>query len=101
MKDNDQIQRETSRWIILMALYQGGGYPVAEGILLSTVQAVPLQSDPAVIRAQLKYLESAGLADITKLPDGRITAAITQKGCDVYEYTDDCPTGIGRPQKYW
>lgn len=101
MKDNEQIQRETSRWILLMALYHGGGQPVAEALLLSTLQAVPIQTDPAVIRAQLRYLESADLALITKMPDGRIMAAITQKGCDVYEYTAQCPAGIARPEKYW
>ena len=101
MKDPEQIQRETSRWVLLMALYYGGGQPVAESLLLSTIQAVPIQSDPAIIRAQLRYLESAGLAEITKLPDGRIMAAITQKGCDVHEYTAECPAGIGRPAKYW
>ncbi|MBW7863082.1 MAG: hypothetical protein GX580_02755 [Candidatus Hydrogenedens sp.] len=101
IKPIEQTQKEAARWYLLVALYHGGGNHVAEAVLLSTIQAVPIQTDAAVIRAQLKYLESAGLAQICKLPDGRITAAITQSGCDVYEYNADCPPGIARPRKYY
>ncbi len=101
MKDAEQILKETSRWYLLVALYHGGGFPVAEALLLSTLQAVPIQTDAQVVRAQLKYLEDKKLATTRRLPDGRITAAITAEGCDVYEYTAECPTGIARPEKYF
>jgi hypothetical protein len=101
MKELEQSERETSRWVILMALYHGGGYPVAEALLLSVLDAVPLRADPTTVRAQLKYLKSAELADITQHPDGRISAAITSMGVDVYEYNVQCPAGIARPKKYW
>lgn len=99
MKTAEQTQKETARWYLLVALYHGGGYPVAEALLLSTIQAVPIQSDASVIRAQLKYLESSGLAKVEALPHGTVLASITQKGCDVYEYNADCPPGIARPAK--
>ncbi len=101
MKEFEQNERETSRWVLLMALYHGGGFPVAEALLLSTLHAVPLRADAATVRAQLKYLESAHLAEITEHPDGRVSAAVTQTGVDVYEYNTECPAGIARPKKYW
>lgn len=58
----EQTERETARWVALDALYHGGGYPVAERLILSVLEAVPLRASAADIRAHLAYLESAGLA---------------------------------------
>ena len=101
MKPLDQSERETARWIALDALYHGGGYEVAERLILSVLQAVPLNCTAADVRAHLGYLESLHLARVVKLPDGGRLAAITSVGTDVVEYNADCPAGIARPKKYW
>lgn len=97
----DQSERETSRWVSLDALYHGGGYDVAERLVLAVLEAVPLRATAADVRAHLSYLESLGLCRVTQLPDGRRMAAITSRGTDVVEYNAECPPGVARPKKYW
>lgn len=101
MKSPEQTEREHARWTMLMALYHGGGQPVAERLLLSVLEAVPVKADAGVVRAHLRYLEDCGLARLHEAPDGRVTGAITHGGMDVIEYNADCPPGIARPRKYW
>lgn len=101
MKTIEQSERETARWVTLGALYHGAGYPVAERLILSVLEAVPVRSSAADVRAHLSYLETAGLARVERLPDGTWTASVNRHGMDVVEYNADCPAGIARPKKYW
>lgn len=101
MKTIEQSERETARWVALTALYHGASYPVAERLVLSVLEAVPIQSTAADVRSHLHFLSAAGLASIHRLPDGAQTACITKAGMDCVEYNADCPAGIARPQKYW
>ncbi|HWO99756.1 MAG TPA: cytoplasmic protein [Methylococcus sp.] len=100
-KPIDQSEREVARWITLDALYHGSGYPVSERLIHSVLEAVPVRSSAADVRAHFAYLESAGLATVRRLADGTQTATITRAGVDVVEYNSDCPPGIARPVKYW
>lgn len=97
----DQSEREIARWVTLDALYHGGGYDVAERLVLAVLEAVPIRATAADVRGHLNYLESLGLCRVSSLPDGRRLAAITSSGTDVVEYNAECPPGIARPKKYW
>ncbi|MEO1752030.1 hypothetical protein [Thiofaba sp. EF100] len=101
MKTIEQSERETARWIVLSALYHGAGIPVAERLVLSVLEAVPIKATASDVRTHLHFLESAGMAHVKRLPDGGWVAEITKAGMDVVEYTADCPAGIARPVKYW
>lgn len=101
MKNLEQSERETARWVALDALYHGAGYAVPERLILAVLEAVPLRVTAADVRTHLAYLGSLGLARVVELPDGSRTAAITSSGTDVVEYNAECPAGIARPHKYW
>lgn len=101
MKSLEQNERETARWVALNALYNGAGYPLAERVILSVLEAVPIRSTAADVRQHLHFLETAGLARIDKHPDGTWTACITKQGIDCVEYNIPTPAGIARPHKYW
>ena len=101
MKTMEQSQRETARWVLLNALYHGQGYPLAERVLHSVLEAVPIQATAADVRAHLSFLEAADLGKLDKLADGTWTAKILKPGIDCVEYNAPCPTGVARPQKYW
>ena len=101
MKELEQSERETARWVTLHALYHGAGYPVAERLVLSVLEAVPIQASAGDVRAHLSYVASAGLASIEYLSNGTWVARITRAGMDVVEYNAECPVGIARPKKYW
>lgn len=101
MKEIEQSEREMARWVVLQALYHGDGSLVAERLILSVLDAVPIKASASDVRAHLAYLESASLARLEKLPNGSWCASITKSGVDVVEYNVDCPAGIGRPRKYW
>lgn len=101
MKEVDQSERETARWVLLNALYHGGDFPVAERVLLTVLEAVPIKATASDVRAHLAYLQSSGLVKVQHLPHGTWCATITRDGTDVVEYNSDCPAGIARPKKYW
>jgi len=101
MKPIEQSQRETARWVALSALYHGAGYPLAERVILSVLESVPIMATAADVRQHLHFLDAAGLAAVTRHSDGTWTARITKAGMDCVEYTAECPTGIARPQRYW
>ena len=101
MKTIEQSQRETARWVALTALYNGAGFPLAERVILSVLEAVPIHATAADVRQHLHFLDTAGMATVHKQPDGTWTACITKDGMDCVEYNATCPAGIARPQKYW
>jgi hypothetical protein len=102
MKTLEQSTRETARWITLVALYQAVGVQTSERLILSILQAVPLQTSAAETRAVIEFLCRAGLAETHRSPTGEVTATLTKEGIDLVEYNADCPPGIARPaHKYW
>ena len=99
--DNEKPRRETIRWMALDVMNHGRPYPVAEPLILSAIQGVPVQCTALELRRELDYLEHRGLA-IVKKPEGAPwLAELTRHGVDVVEYPVECDPGIARPKKYW
>jgi hypothetical protein len=99
--DMEKAQRETLRWIILQALNAARPIGTSEAIVLSAVQAVPLQATLVELRRELGYLEDRKLVAVTGKDTPCWHASLTHHGIDVVEYTVDCHPGIARPPKWW
>lgn len=101
MLDPAKIRRESTRWYILLTLYNAAPEGACEELILSTIQGIYCDATKMELRKQLDYLESRELIDINKNPDGRWHAKLNRLGTDVAEYTVSCEPGISRPPKEW
>lgn len=101
MTDQIKARREYIRWVLLKALDNARPIGAGEGMLLSIVQSIPVESTPLEIRRELDYLEDRKLVDIERDPSGPWRASLTRHGVDYVEYTIDGQPGIARPPKYW
>ena len=99
--DMEKTRRETIRWNILVAVNSGRPYPVAETLVLSAIQSVPLECTARELRRELDYLADRALVDLKRLEGAPWLAELTRAGVDVIEYTVECDAGIARPKKYW
>ena len=99
--DMDRARRETIRWIALDALNHGRPYAVAEPLMLSAIQGVPVQCSALELRRELDYLEHRGLVTLNRIEGAPWSAELTRDGVDVVEYTKAVEPGIARPKKYW
>lgn len=89
------------RWYVLLAAHAGRPYPVAEPLVLSAIQAIPLQCTALELRQELDYLEDRGLIELARHEAAHWTVDLTRAGVDIVEYTVPVEPGIARPQKYW
>jgi len=85
----------------MVAINAGSPYPVAEPLILSAIQTVPIECTALELRRQLDYLGDRGLVKLKRLEGGPWTAELTRHGVDFFEYTIDAEPGIARPKKYW
>lgn len=99
--DIQRAHRETVRWTILQALDSGRPYEVAETLILSALQAVPLRVTAHELREELDYLEQRDLVEIGNKDDATWLIRLSRHGIDLVEYTMPCEPGIARPKKYW
>src|SRR5712664_954403 len=99
--DINKNRRELIRWYVMMAIYAGRPNHVAEPLLLSTIQSVPIQCTAMELRQELDYLEERGLVELERLEGAPWVAKLTRDGIDVYEYVKPVEPGIARPKKYW
>lgn len=99
--DMERANREIARWQALVAINSGRPYPVAETLILSALQSIPLQLTALELRRELDYLADRKLVDLQRHEGAPWTADLTRYGVDVVEYTLDCDPGIARPKKYW
>jgi len=99
--DMEKARREQIRWIVLDALNHGRPYEVAEPLILSAIQGVPIQCTALDLRRELDYLKGRGLLEIKQLEGAPWTAQLTRTGVDVIEYEVPVEPGIARPKKYW
>lgn len=99
--DMERARREHIRWIVLDALNHGRPYEVAEPLILSAIQGVPIQCTALDLRREIAYLEQRGLVEIKRLEGAPWTAELTRAGIDVAEYAIPVEPGIARPKKYW
>ncbi len=99
--DMDKARRESIRWLALVAINAGRPELVAEGLILSAVQSVPVQCTALELRRELDYLEDRGLIKTARHEGAPWTAELTHRGVDFVEYTIDAHPGIARPKKYF
>ena len=92
------FDKET-RWRIMYALNAGRPYGCNENLLVLALSDAQLAVDINDIRRNLEYLEGHKLVELDRHEIWG--AKLTSQGIDVVEYNADCPTGIGRPIKYW
>lgn len=101
MTDHIKARREYIRWVLLQGMYNARPIGAGEGMLLSIIQAIPVESSPLEIRRELDYLEGRELVEIVRDPSGPWRASVTRHGVDYVEYNIDSQPGISRPPKYW
>lgn len=99
--DMEKARREQIRWLCLVALNAGRPLPVAEGLVLAAIQAVPVQCTALELRREMDYLEDRKLLALHRLEGSPWAAELTRHGVDFVEYTIDAEPGIARPKKYW
>lgn len=101
MMDMEKNRRETIRWYTLVAVNSGRPEPVAEPLILSAIQAIPLQCTALELRREFDYLAHRGLIGVKRLEGAPWLIELLRAGVDVVEYTVECDAGIARPKKYW
>ncbi len=99
--DMEKARRESIRWHILVAVNSGRPEAVAESLILSAIQAIPVQCTALELRREMDYLSDRQLVTLTRMEGAPWSADLTRHGVDVVEYTVECDPGIARPKKYW
>jgi hypothetical protein len=99
--DMEKTRRESIRWHILVAVNAGAPQPVAEPLILSAIQSIPVECTALELRRQLDYLEDRKLVVLARHEGAPWTADLTRAGVDYVEYTIAGEPGIARPKKYW
>lgn len=99
--DMEKTRRESIRWHILVAVNSGSPYPVAEPLVLTAIQSIPVECTALELRKQLDYLEDRKLVEVNRLEGAPWTANLTRQGVDFVEYNLAAEPGIARPKKYW
>jgi len=99
--DMERNRREAIRWHILVAVNAGSPHPVAESLILSAIQSIPIECTALELRRQLDYLEDRRLVHLGRHEGAPWTVELTRHGVDFVEYTIDAEPGIARPKKYW
>lgn len=99
--DMERARRESIRWHILFALNAGRPEPVAETLVLSAIQSIPLQCTALELRREMDYLADRRLVTLKRHDGSPWSADLTRHGVDIVEYTVECEAGIARPRKYW
>lgn len=99
--DMERNRRETIRWQILVAVNAGRPEPVAETLILSAIQSIPIECTARELRRELAYLEDRKLIELKRLEGAPWSAELTRHGVDFVEYTIAAEPGIARPKKYW
>lgn len=101
MNENRQNEREYIRWLVLLTLSNARPIGASEGLILTTIQSIPVQSTALELRKEFQYLSDKGFIEISQQHLGRWFCKLTANGVDVVEYVVERPTGIARPERYW
>lgn len=99
--DMDRARRESIRWHILVAVNSGRPEPVAETLILSAIQSIPIECTALDLRREIDYLTDRKLLVLHRLEGAPWLAEQTRHGVDFVEYTIAAEPGIARPKKYW
>lgn len=97
--DVARAERETLRWVLLLALWYARPYGTTEHVLSRTAHDIPLAVTPDMIRCELDSLAKRGLVEVAS--DGPVwRASLTAAGEDVVDHRAPCPPGIARPKRW-
>lgn len=96
--DLARAERETLRWVLLTALWHARPYGTLETVLLRTAHDIPLNVTTDIVRRELAWLESHGLAKVYR--DIVWRAEISALGEDVYDHRAHAPAGLARPPRW-
>jgi hypothetical protein len=96
--DLARAERETLRWVLLTALWHARPYGTLETVLVRTAHDIPLNVTTDLVRRELAWLESHGLAHLVR--DAVWRAEISALGEDVYEHRAHAPAGLARPPRW-
>jgi len=97
--DLARAERESLRWILLLALWHARPYGTSEHVLLRTAHDIPLRVTLDMVRKELGHLHGRKL--ITLIENQPVWhAEITADGEDVVDFRAPVPPGIARPPKW-
>ena len=85
------------RWVVLQAACAAVPFAATEQMLMDAAQAAYPTVGHDRLRAELDYLESAGLVTATRSEIKPWRVKPTPQGRDVESYVIDAPEGVGRP----
>lgn len=97
--DIARAERETLRWVLLLALWYARPVGTSEYVMLRTAQDASLRVTPDMVRQELNYLRGRNLVKVND-KEALWHAEITPDGEDVVDYRADAPAGIARPKKW-
>lgn len=98
--DIARAEREALRWIMLTALWHARPYGTTETVLLSCAHEIPIYATSDLVRRELGWLASHGLAEIERDKSPVWAARLTAHGEDVYDYRAGAPAGLARPPRW-
>jgi hypothetical protein len=96
----EQIRRETLRWLILTTLHRTQDIGASETLVRNVVEPEIPDVTATEIRRAFDYLEKRNLIEITNRDRPVWVAVINRYGCDVVEYELPCEPGIARPKQW-
>jgi len=99
-QQDEQIRRETLRWLILRTLHMAQDIGASETLIKNTVEVEITDVTSGEIRRALDYLEERKLIRINDRDRAVWVAKINRYGCDVVEYEVSCEPGIKRPKQW-
>lgn len=97
--DMARAERETLRWVLLLALWHARPYGTTEYVLVRTAQDIPLNVTSDMVRRELNSLAQRLLVTIDHSQPVWL-ANITALGEDVVDHRAPAPPGIARPPKW-
>ena len=87
------------RWVLLQAVFAGSIHGATDRMCCDAAFAGYPAASQERVRAELDYLQSAGLIALKRSQVKPWTAKLTQAGRDVVDYVVDEPEGILRPRR--
>lgn len=98
--DMQRTLTETIRWNVLAAANSARPALVSEMLVLSMIQAIPIECEAIDLRREFDYLEGRGLISVKRLEVAPWLIGLSWEGVDLVDYTTESVPGIARPKKY-
>ncbi len=93
-------RRRELRWRMLRAVDINRPEPLPETLMQRVFHDTEFSLSQGELRRVASYLEQKGLLIVGRTqPCWNLE--LTADGVDVCEYAVNCPSGVGRPEKYW